>query len=161
MVAADLFSVLDNGDASASPFCVIEFPGQPRGKGRPRSRVVQQRGKAPWVQVYTDSETRAYERALSWQAKAAMKGRAPLTGPLAVRVFAIMRIPPSWSRRDRDAAAVGTKLAVGKPDGDNIFKVVDSFNGIVWVDDTQIVRHLVVKEFGESPGLIVEVYTLP
>lgn len=157
---SDLFAILDGG-APALPFCVVELPGQPRGKGRPRSRVVAGGGKAPWVHVYTDPATRAYEKALSWQAKAAMRGRPLLTGPLAVRVFAMMRIPPSWSRRDKDAAAAGTKWPVGKPDGDNIFKMVDAMNGIVWEDDTQIVRSLVVKEFGQSPGLIVEVYTLP
>ena len=63
---------------------VIELPGEPRGKGRPRSRIARGGAGQQFVAVYTDAKTRAYEKALAWAGKAAMGGRKPLLGPLAV-----------------------------------------------------------------------------
>lgn len=140
----------------------MQWRGDPRGKGRPRARIAYTRDRKPYVHVYTDSDTEKYETAVAWQAKAAMKGREPFDGPLAMRVFAMMPIPKSWPRRDRDAALAGTIFHMSTPDGDNIFKAVaDALNKIAYDDDKQIVRHLVVKEYAERPGLIVELYRLP
>lgn len=153
---------------------MVELPGDPRGKGRPRFRYVKPKdaSRPGFVSVYTDAETVAYETALKWKGKAAMRGRPPLEGPLAVRVFAMMPIPKSWPNKRRDAALAGMVFPTGKPDADNILKMLDALNtkadrsgepGFrgVWLDDAQIVRSLVVKEYGEHPGLIVEVYQLP
>ncbi len=159
----DLFAVLD-GDANetASPFVTVEMACLPRGKGRPRGTIIKPRNGPAFISFYTDAETRQYETALSWRAKAAMRGKPIATGPLAVRVFAMMPVPKSWPAKDRDAVLAGTKFPTGLPDVDNIFKsIADSFNKIVYEDDKQIVRVLIVKEFAENPGLIVEVYTLP
>lgn len=160
----DLFAVLDNGGAPASPFVVVEVPCDPRGKGRPRSRVVVPKFKRPFVHVYPDPADVAYEKVIAWRAKAAMRGKQPIPAgqPVAVRIFVLVPIPKSWPKRDRDAAVVGTMFPTSKPDQDNYAKsVCDAFNGIVWADDSQICRSLVVKEYGESPGLLVEVYLLP
>lgn len=159
---ADLFAVVDGDASAASPLLVVELPGAVRGKGRPRARMVIPRIGRPFVTFYTDADTVAYELALKQRAAIKMKGRPPFKGPLAVRVFAMMTIPRSWPNRERDAALAGTKFPTTKPDGDNVLKVVlDSFNELVWVDDTQVVRSLIVKEYAENPGLIVEVYGLP
>ena len=161
-MAADLFAVLDGGAVPAAPLVRVELPGPPRGKGRPRFRIVTPRFKPQFVQVYTPPETVEYERALAWKAKAAMRGREPFEGPLAVRMFAMMPIAPSWPQREKDAAVAGIKIPQGKPDIDNIAKAgLDALNGIVWRDDTQIARALIVKEYGESPGVIIEVFALP
>lgn len=161
-MAADLFAVLDGAATSAAPFVTVVFPGNPRGKGRPRSRIA---GKGPkqFVHVYTDPKTAKFEADLAWIAKGAMKGRQPLAAgvPIAVRMFVMVPIPVSWPKRDRDAALVGTMFPTSKPDSDNYLKILDAFNEIVWADDSQICRSLVVKEYGEKPGLIIEVYTLP
>lgn len=157
----DLFAVTD-GAVQAAPLLVVELSGPPRGKGRPRSRIVFPKAGKPFVHVYTDSETVEYERALAWKAKAAMKGRAPFEGPLAMRVFAMMPIAKSWPKRDRDAALAGTIFHMSTPDGDNIFKIcADSLNKIAYDDDKQIVRHVVIKEYAERPGVILELYRLP
>lgn len=109
--------------------------------------------------VYTDKDTAAYEAALKWKGKAAMRGRLPLEGPLAVRIFAMVPIPISWPAARRDAALVGTIKPIGKPDWDNYAKIAgDALNETVWKDDSQIVTALTVKEYAENPGLIVEVF---
>lgn len=157
----DLFSIFEEGAAAAAPFVEVQMAGPPRGKGRPRSRIAYPRSGKPFVHVYTDPETVKYETALAQRAQEAMVGRALLDGPLAVRMFAMMPIPASWSRRDRDAALAGTKYPTTTPDGDNLLKVLDAFNGVVWHDDKQVVRSLIWKEYAERPGLIVQVYRLP
>lgn len=159
--ALDLFSVKGPAEAPA-PFVTITLPGAPRGKGRPRFRYVKPNavGRPGFVTVYSDKDTAAYEEALKWKGKAAMRGRPLLEGPLAVRVFAMMPIPKSWSNKDRDAALAGLIAPAKKPDADNVLKNLDALNQTVWVDDAQIVRALIVKEYAEQPGLIVEVFPL-
>ena len=161
-LALDLFAVMPGAGPQPAPYCVIEHPGPPVPKGRPRFRYVPPgaNGRAGFVHVYTPKDTEVYETALKWRGKAAMRGRPVLEGALAVRVFAMMPVPASWSNKARDAALSGLTFPAKKPDADNILKMLDALNGIVFVDDAQIVRSLIIKEYAESPGLIVEIYLL-
>ena len=136
---------------------VVELPGEPRGKGRPRSRIARGGAGQQFVAVYTDAKTRAYEKALAWAGKAAMGGRKPLLGPLAVTVDAVFGVPRSWSRRERDAALAGVRRPTGAPDCDNVFKTIDALQGIVFANDSQIVEARITKRYGEEPMLRVEV----
>ena len=160
-LALDLFSVT-GAATEAVPFVSVTLAGPPIGKGRPRFRYVPPgaSGRPGFVTVYSPKETKSYEDALKWMAKAAMRGRPLLEGPLAVRVFAMMPVPASWSNKARDAALSGLTFPAKKPDADNILKMLDALNETVWKDDAQIVRSLVVKEYAEQPGLIVEVFKL-
>lgn len=45
------------------------IPGKPIPKGRPRSRVTTPKDRKPFVQVYTDHETVAWEDTVAWTAK--------------------------------------------------------------------------------------------
>jgi Holliday junction resolvase RusA-like endonuclease len=135
--------------------------GDPEGKGRPRSRMVFPRSKPPFIHVYSDPKTAAYEKTLALAGKVAMRGRPPLMGPLAITVTAIMRVPASWPIKDRDAALAGTIRPQVKPDWDNIGKTSDALNGIVWNDDVQIVFAQVLKVYGEEPMLKIEIREAP
>jgi len=130
----------------------VELPGPPQGKGRPR--FARKNGLSF---AYTPSKTRAYEKALAQAAALAMRGREPLIGPLNVMVWAYMPVPASWSRRKRDAALAGILRPTTRPDWENIAKVTDAFNGIVWKDDAYVVDGAVSKRYAESPRLRVEV----
>ncbi len=128
---------------------VIELPGEPVPKARARF------GKG---HAYTPARTASYERSLAWAYKAAMGSRKPLEGPLRVAVTAFMGIPKSWSRADRMQALAGVIRPTGKPDGSNILKSAeDSGNGILYVDDSQIVTATVSKLYAATPALRVEV----
>lgn len=133
-----------------TPAVHIELEGEPRGKGRPR---FTRQGHA-----YTDEATRTYEEALKLKGRAAMRGRDPLTGPLAVTVLAVFGVPASWSKKKRAAALAGTERPTVKPDGDNCLKMLDALNEVVFVDDAQIVRAVVDKIYGDRPRLVVDVY---
>lgn len=139
---------------------VVFLPGDPRGKGRPRSTIIKPKFGNPFISVYTDEETRAYEKALKWSAKAAMKGNAPLDGPLRIVVTVSIKVPKSWSKKDRDRALSGVIRPTGKPDVDNYLKAIDSLNEVVWTDDSQVVDARVMKLYSESPSLHVEVYEI-
>lgn len=137
---------------------VIELEGEPRGWARVDARVViPKNGKKPFVHFYQDAKTRAFEEALKWKARAAMKGRKPLAGAICVTVFAIMGVPKSWPRKDRDAALTGAMRPTGKPDWDNFAKMLDALNEVVWDDDAQVVDGGVHKFYSEFPRLRVEI----
>ena len=141
------------------PFVVITLDGPPRGKGRPRGRIVSTRGGGRFISFYTDSDTRAYEAALACAGKAAMKGLDALDEPLSIVVDAMMPIPESWSRPQKQRAACMDLFPTGKPDGDNLLKCAgDALNGIVWRDDSLIVRQTVQKVYAIRPQLRVSVY---
>jgi Holliday junction resolvase RusA-like endonuclease len=131
---------------------VVELPGEPQGKLRPR---FTRRGFA-----YTPAKTRVYEAALAGAARVAMGRQKPMDGPLIVLVGAFMRVPASWNGKKRDAALAGAIAPTGRPDWDNLAKVCDALNGIVWIDDSQIVQGHVTKQYSESPRLRIEVRRL-
>lgn len=142
---------------------VICLHGEPIGKGRPRARMVTPRFGVPFISMYTPSETRKYESALALAANVAMRGRAPLQGPLSIVVTASFSVPVSWSQRQRTAAYAGTVLPTKKPDADNLMKIIDALNTIVWGDDSQVVDARVVKVYAADPSLRIEVkpFALP
>lgn len=140
---------------------VVTLRGEPRGKGRPRSRIARTKGGQQFIAVYTDAQTKAYERDLAWAGKVAMSGRKPLSDPLAVAVEAIFSVPASWSRPKRDRALAGILRPRGPIDIDNCAKIaLDGLNGVIWEDDAQIAILNITKSYGEEPMLRVEVRPL-
>jgi Holliday junction resolvase RusA-like endonuclease len=133
---------------------VVTFivPGQPVAKGRGRVSI---RGKH--AVVYTPEKTRRYENQVSAYAAEAMRNSPPLGGPVEVVVEAFMMVPASWSLKKRLSAIAGQIKPITKPDLDNIVKALDGMNGIVVVDDSQIVKLTATKQYSDIPQLIVTV----
>jgi Holliday junction resolvase RusA-like endonuclease len=128
---------------------VIELPGIPRGKARPRFT----RGGI----AFTPQATRNYETQLAWAAQVAMRGHKPLEGPLQLLVRACMPIPRSWSAKRQRLAAANEIKPTTKPDADNLIKMVDGLNGIVWRDDSQVVDCRIIKLYSERPRLVLTI----
>ncbi|MDE2101603.1 MAG: RusA family crossover junction endodeoxyribonuclease [Patescibacteria group bacterium] len=119
----------------------IYIPGELRGKQRPR---VTRKGH-----TYTPQETLNAE---AWVKACAIDAGVikPLDGPLVLSLSVVRLVPASWSKKKRAAALNGDVRATGKPDLDNIVKLVgDALNGICWQDDSQIVSLHVDRVFGE------------
>lgn len=129
----------------------ITLPGNPRGKGRPRATI-----RGGRVSTYTDEKTRSFEGALRLAGEAAMAGRPPMIGQVVVDVRATLPIPGSWPKKRQEAALSGAVRPTGKPDADNLLKVLDALNGVVFKDDSQIVRAVIEKHYGAFPGLCIE-----
>lgn len=133
----------------------IELSGAPRGKGRGRA-VSTPNG----ARVFTDQKTRTYEAQLRYAAQQVMGDRAPTAEPVRVVMTAGFAIPASWSKKKRAEALAGRIWPTMKPDSDNILKCTDALNGVIFLDDKQVVSALVIKVYREKPGLHIEVASL-
>jgi Holliday junction resolvase RusA-like endonuclease len=108
--------------------------------------------------AFTPAATRKYESHLRLAAQEAMAGRAPLDGPVKVRVVAAFPVPASWSRRKRADALAGIIRPTVKPDADNLIKCVgDGLNAVIWRDDSQIVTASIAKIYSDRPALRIEI----
>ena len=124
--------------------------GQPVGKGRPR--FSRKSGT-----VYTPEKTARYEERLAWTAQSVMEGHPLLTGALQVDIEAHMEIPKCKTKAFRAAALVGNIKPTTKPDPDNIAKMLDALNRVVWVDDSQIFLLTVHKQYSDRPHLRISI----
>lgn len=142
---------------TSAPDVSIALPGEPKGKGAPRTQVRYLKGRA-YAQIYSDPGTRSYEGMLRQVGALAMRGRNPLANALRVRVVAHMSIPRSWSGKRRTAALAGYVRPTVRPDWENIAKTLDALTGVVWVDDRQIVSGVIEKFYADKPMLVVDVW---
>ena len=119
----------------------ITIPGEPVSFARAGSN-----GK----RRFTPKKQADYMTAARHFAARAMEGRAPIEGPVEMEVEAVFLVPDSWSKTKRAAAV----WKASKPDASNLVKIVeDAFNGIVYRDDAQIARSLVVKRYGVAASI--------
>lgn len=135
------------------PLLEVVLDGTPKGKGRPR---FTRSGHA-----FTPAATRSYEAALRYAAQVEQGEAPPLAGALTVTVEARMPVPVSWPKKRRADALAGVSAPTGKPDVDNLLKTVDALNGVVWIDDAQVVDVRVRKVFSEKPALVIRVFPWP
>lgn len=134
---------------------LVQFtvPGRPQAKQRARVNTVT-------GTVYTPVKTINYEGLVALAAQDAMLGEPPALGALDVHIDVSMPIPESWSERKKADARLHKILPTGKPDLDNIAKMLDSLNNVVWADDSRIVDLTLSKRYSDRPGLTIYVYTL-
>lgn len=107
--------------------------------------------------VYEPTKCKDYKEVVSIAARAAMRGKKPITGPVYVHCKFIFPIPKGWTKAKKKDALDGVIRPLKRPDGDNLEKLVwDSLTGIVWTDDAQIVAWSGDKWYGE-PETVVKV----
>lgn len=158
----------------------IVIEGEPQGKGRPR---FAQRGG--FVKVYTDDRTAAYEELIQLEALRVMGGmplmqevtsikrrtlpeayeafghRPHFLGPVRIEMEMRHPVRVSWSKAKTAGALSGHIAPTLKVDFDNCAKVFcDAFNGIVWADDTQVIRANIERTFAEEPSVLVRIIPL-
>ena len=131
----------------------FQVEGDPKGKGRPRfSRV------GNFTKVYTDKQTLSYEALIAFFAKQAMGVTDLLETPVSVFLYVRLPVPQSYSKKRREACLSGTEKPCTKPDSDNIAKTyLDALNGVIFVDDTQVVDLHVKKLYSDKAGVDVMV----
>lgn len=126
-------------------------PGKVQGKARPR--FSSRSGT-----VYTPGKTKSYERQIK-EAYEVQKGLCR-EGRVMVVIEAVFPIPKSWTRVKKAEAMAG-KIPPGKPDIDNILKVVlDGLNDVAYEDDKQVVLTQCKKVYADTTrpaGLYVHV----
>lgn len=117
--------------------------GEPVAKGRPR---FTKRGFA-----YTPKKTReAQDNFLAQAVK--HKPKKPLKGALRVIMKCYKPKPKSKPKK--------VKYWITRPDLDNFVKILDSLNGVFWIDDSQIIKIEASKEYGEPARTEITIYKL-
>ena len=118
----------------------LSIPVEPVPKGRPKTAIINNR-----VIVYTPSKTRASENSIRQYTSIAMRSRPPLECPLILEVIFYLKKGKSVKR---DVPCV-------KPDYDNLAKILDACNGILWKDDALIVdSHIYKRNSSKKEGNI-------
>ena len=126
--------------------------GKPVGKGRPRAST-----RGGFVRMYTDAKTLGYEAAIADEAARAMSGAEPFETPMQMQVSCYYPIPKSWPKKIKQGALDEEVFPKVKPDLDNVVKaVLDALNGVVYLDDAQVVNLVATKRYATEPR--VEVY---
>lgn len=139
----------------------IVMTGEPRGKGRHRTSLIQTKAGKTIQHHYPDPKTARFEERLAWTAQAEMRGRSLYEGALTVTLTVFASIPQSKPKKWKDAAAFGLIRPTGKPDLDNTIKtVLDALNKVVWIDDCQVVRLVCEKYYSDSPRVEITVNNL-
>lgn len=127
--------------------------GEAVGKGRPR---FARRGN--FTSTYTPQKTKTYEDEIKMMASAAMGSSEPLETPITVAIYISIGIPASFSKKRYKDALENIEKPMKKPDIDNIAKCfLDAMNGIIYLDDKQVVNLHVKKVYAETPCVQVMV----
>ena len=123
--------------------------GKPIAKKRPR---FARRGK--YVAVINDQETEEGRTYLHIRRQWTIP---PLDCPIKMFILALFPATKS-SIKKVDAMLSGITKHTKKPDLDNIQKFyMDVFNGLVWLDDSQVWKAEVEKGYTQDPQTIIRV----
>lgn len=137
----------------------LAIPGAPTAKGRPR--FSRRSGRA-----YTPAKTAQAEGTLASRALALLSAHPdaaswPSHTALHLNAVFVLPIPASWPAWKREAALADGVRPVGKPDVDNLVKLAkDALNGVLWVDDSQVVALTAHKVYGAEPKTCIYVAEL-
>jgi Holliday junction resolvase RusA-like endonuclease len=127
-------------------------PGIPIGKERPRAARV-----GGFIRMYTPKKSLDYETDVAFKASQVMGDHPPLELPVQMTIKAYYPIAASWTKKKQQQALSG-QIVPGKPDLDNVAKaVLDALNGVAYVDDKQVVRLSLTKEFSFEPRVEVRI----
>lgn len=109
--------------------------------------------------VYTTPKTRAYENIVK---STAIDNRVPcVTTALRVELVIYKSIPKSFSKAKRKLANEGKIYPIAKPDIDNYVKsVLDGLNGVLFIDDKQIVDFRAIKKYSDNPRVEVTAWII-
>ena len=121
--------------------------GNPVPKGRPRFGRAKHSGKPV---TYTPVETEIWESYVRAQALN-VRPEKLLDGPLALAATFYLMSPKSRPK--------GQAFPDRKPDLDNLVKAVkDALEGVIYTNDSRIVREVAEKRYGDPPRVEIAIY---
>ena len=127
-------------------YMMINFTiyGDPKAKARPR--VFSKNGKRMVFSPSARDEQDFLTQALPY------KPEKPLICPLGIEIKAYFPIPKAYSKAKREKALKFEIRPAKRPDPDNIAKLVlDSLQGIFFLNDSQVVSLSVDKFYSDTP----------
>ena len=122
----------------------------PQAQARPRATRM---GKG--IRLYDPKKTADFKKQLRLLAQA--EHVEPLQDALSVEIWFYRAVQKSISKKEHIRRTTGCVRPTVKPDIDNLCKAtLDSFNGILWKDDSQIVDLNLHKYYSDNPRIEVE-----
>jgi len=132
----------------------FEMIGDPVGKARPRMNT--RTGRA-----YTPTNTKLYEYSLRQWFIREYPNFKPIESRVKVTIIAYFSVPKSTSKKKKQQMLNDEIYPTVKPDTDNIAKsILDSLNGIAYLDDKQVVKLEVEKYYAASANVAVMIEEL-
>ncbi len=131
---------------------LFEVEGEPVAQGRPRFSSKNK------VKRAIDPPASRYYKMLVSHTAQKHKPKEPIEGPLEMYIDVCKPLLKSFSKAKREAAINQEILPIGRPDVDNYAKgIKDALNGIMYKDDSQIVKLTVRKYYAEVPKVVVKI----
>lgn len=129
---------------------VFEIKERAIGKQRPRYSSQLKR-------MYTPTVTRSFEEKIKWYFVQKYNiSLEPSTKPFTATITAVFEPAKSLSKKKK-LKLIDNSIFTHKPDADNIAKsILDSLNGLVYKDDSQVYKLSVNKKYGQENKIIVE-----
>lgn len=126
----------------------------PQAQARPRATRM---GKG--IRLYDPKKTADFKKEL--RAMAQGLDVEPLQDALSVEIWFYRAVQKSISNKEHVRRTTGCVRPTVKPDIDNLCKAtLDSFNGILWKDDSQIVDLNLHKYYSDNPRIEIELEEL-
>lgn len=150
----DLLDFQEVGDHMyhANDQLFFNFEIEPVPQLRPR---VSSRGG--YVRVYDPPKVKQFKSLLRSLASS-QYSRPPLLGALCVSLIFYRPVQRSLSKTERSRRLSNQSKPVVKPDVDNYVKAtLDGLTGVLWHDDSQIVKLVSEKRYGESGKIVISV----
>lgn len=121
------------------------------GKGRPRLNSYT-------GAVYTPTRTKDYEELVKQSFLINNPGAKMLDKRVKVEIIAYFSVPNLATKKQKEEMLEGKISPTKKPDIDNIVKIIlDSLNGFVILDDTQVTKLVVEKIYGLEEKVYVRI----
>lgn len=118
------------------------------------------RHKGSGKRGHTAPRQAGYRELVIVRARLAMAGRPIYTGALEIRACFFMPMPPKWTAIEQTEGEAGRRLPTDRPDLDNLLKgVKDALNGVVYVDDSQVVSSHAHKRYSREPAAMVSLFS--
>lgn len=132
--------------------------GKPAPAGSKRAFVNRGTGRAQVVDA--SARTKPWQALVQATALDAVNGEMPLEGPVEARFTFYERRPKSHFNSKGELNALGqrTPYPAKKPDVLKLARAVeDALTGVVYRDDSQIVKEELMKVYGEWDGVFISV----
>lgn len=114
----------------------------------------------PYVRVYDPPKVKQFKSLLHSLA-VHQYTKPPMIGPLSVSLTFYRPVQSSISKTERERRLSNESKPVVKPDTDNYIKsTLDSLNGVLWNDDSQIVKITGEKRYSENGKIVITVTQL-
>lgn len=135
-------------------------PGHAKSSGSKRAFQNPNTGKM--IVTAANPKQKQWQEAVKWMAMQIWERRIPWDGPIALELVFMRPRPKAHFGTGAKANILkdfaATAQPTTKPDSLKLARAVeDALSGIIYIDDSQIVRHEISKVYGVKPGVDIVV----